>query len=151
MKLIARLTSCCKKREKEQRIAKHCSPWPHTFCYVHLYIVDWAMSQKMSISLYDSIHMQEQHLLDTWQGRAGGQNLPNMKAKMFSDWYPVCYINNALACFNAMPEPICSGPSLSLAALQTLQHVCACALKTRLTCFMEAKGDSVSHPRDTRA
>lgn len=77
-----------------------------------------------------------------------GANLPNMKAKMFSDWYPVCYINNMLACFNVMHEPICSGPLVSLAALQTLQHMCACAPKTRLTCLMKAKG-IVCHTPET--
>lgn len=52
-----------------------------------------------------------------------------------------------LACFNVMHEPICSGPLVSLSALQTLQHMCACAPKTRLTCLMKAKGDSVTPQR----
>lgn len=31
-----------------------------------------------------------------------------------------------LACFDVMHGPICSGPLVSRAALQTLQHVCMC-------------------------
>lgn len=60
---------------KEKRIAKHRSFWPHSIIfssYLYINIIKWAWSQKMSILMYVSMHMQAQHLLDTCQGRAGG-------------------------------------------------------------------------------